>query len=212
LSRGQAVSFNDFYVLALGNDIYLLDTLQKSYEEDKEYSKYQYEGYHWRIEENVRLLFVQDDRLCFVTESGRTGRFFTDYDSIKSFRDRGSAIEAHWQTADFDADTPHKSKNIYKLWVICSPAVASGVNLSAQIKGIWQSVFTDNTTARFFRWSGIVWSKFTWSADKTPKLISKNVKLKNLGKTAFRMENNNLEEPFGIYEMGFEYTTGSYYR
>ena len=75
LSKAVATGYNDFYVLASGSEIFLLDTLQKSYEEDKEYSNYQYECYHWKIEPQIRLLFVQDGRLCFATEDGRIGRF-----------------------------------------------------------------------------------------------------------------------------------------
>ncbi len=212
LSQASAVAYNDFYVVAVGNDIFLLDTLQKSYETDKEYSQYQYECYHWQLPVSVRLLFVQDGRLCFVTDDGRTGRFFTDYDNPQSFNDAGQAITAIWQTGDFTADITYRIKNIYRIWVVCAVALRTGVRVQAQIKGIWTDLFSDMTTARFFQWSAIQWSKFTWSTDKTPKIMKKSVRIRNTDKTAFRLENSNLNEPFGIYELGFEYLTGSYYR
>lgn len=210
--KAVAVAFNDFYALALGNDIFLLDTLQKSYEADKEYSSYQYECYHWKIEPQIRLLFIQDGRLCFATDDGKIGRFYTDYDNPESFNDAGNPINAVWQTGEFTAGVSHRNKNIYYLWVVCAVSLRTGVKVSAQIKGIWQDLFSDMTTARYFQWSKIQWSKFTWSADRTPKLIKRFVRMRNVDKTALRLENNNLNEPFGLYEIGFEYSTGTYYR
>ncbi len=212
LKDAPAAAHGDFYVLACGRDIFLLDTLQKSHETDKEYSRYQYECFHWQTEENIRLLFVQDGRLCFATENGRIGRFYTDYNSLDSFNDMGRAIHAIWQSGEFDADMQVRNKTFHRLWVTCATAVRTSVSVRVQKKGVWYGLFTDDTTARYFKWSEICWSKFTWSTDKTPKIISRPVRLKNVDKTAVRLENNELNEPFGIYEIGFEYTTGSYYR
>ena len=212
LSKAVSTGYNDFYVLASGSEIFLLDTLQKSYEEDKEYSNYQYECYHWKIEPQIRLLFVQDGRLCFATEDGRIGRFYTDYDNPESFNDDGKAIKAVWQTGDFTGDFTHRNKNVYRLWVVCATALRTGVRVQAQIKGVWTDLFSDMTTGRYFQWSAIQWSKFTWSTDKTPKLMKRTVRIRNVDKTAFRLENSEINEPFGLYELGFEYMTGSHYR
>jgi len=212
LKDAPAVAYGDFYILACGHDIFLLDTLQKSHEADKEYSRYQYECFHWQTKENIRLLFVQDGRLCFAAENGRIGRFYTDYDSPDSFNDMGQAIHAIWQSGEFDADMQVKNKTAHRVWVTCATAVRTSVNVQMQKKGVWHSLFTDGTTARYFKWSEIRWSRFTWSTDRTPKIISRPIRLKNVDKTAVRLENNELNEPFGLYETGFEYTTGSYFR
>ena len=212
LHSATAVAYNDFYVMAVGRDIYLLDTMQKSFVEDKGYSGWQYECYHWQVADEIRLLFVQDGRLCFVTENGRTARFYTDYTNPQCFNDDGRPISAIWQTGDFTAGQSARNKHIYRLWVVCATALRTGVGIKAQIKGIWQDVFSDMSSARFFQWSAIQWSKFTWSTDKTSKLLKGSVKIRNVDKIAFRLENSNLNEPFGIYELGFEYTTGGRFR
>ena len=212
LEEAGAVEHGDFYVLAVGRDIYLLDTLQKSYEEDVDYTKRQYECYHWQISEKIRLLFVEDGQLCFADDRGRIGRFYSDYSRPESFNDNGRAINAVWQTGDFTAGLPGRNKNIHRISVVCAVALRTGVAVYVQIKGLWHRLFEDSSTARFFRWSALCWSKFTWSADQTPKIISRNIRLKNIDKTAIRLENGSLNEPFGIYEISFEYTEGSYYR
>ena len=208
----RAVAFNDFYVIALGRDIYLLDSLQKSFEIDKEYSNFQYEAYHWKIDRQIRLLFVQEGRLCFADTEGRIGRFYTDFLSPACYNDRGQPIAAVWQTGDFKEDTAAKEKSIYRLWAVCDVSLRTSVKAFAQIKGIWKQLFYDDTTCRYFKWSDIQWSKFTWSCDKTPKTVSRSVRIKGVNKTAFRFENDSLNEPFGLSEIGIEYTLGKFYR
>lgn len=207
-----AVSYKDFYVLASGRNIFLMDTLQKSHEEDKEYSHYQYECFHWQVPDSIRLLFVQESVLCFATYNGRIGRFYTDYDEPASYNDAGEPIHAVWQSGEFDADMQLKNKTVHRIWATCAPGVRTGVEVWAQVKGIWQKLFEDNTQVRYFKWSEISWSGFTWSTNQTPKIISRNIMLKNVDKTAIKLENNRMNEPFGVYEAGVEYTSGSYYR
>lgn len=210
--NARAVAFNDFYVIALGQDIYLLDSLQKSFELDKEYSNFQYEAYHWKTDRQIRLLFVQDGRLCFADTNGRIGRFYEDFLSPASYNDRGRPIKAVWQTGDFKDSTAAKEKNIYRLWAVCDVSLRTSVKAFAQIKGIWRQLFYDDTTCRYFKWSDIQWSKFTWSCDKTPKTVTRSVRIRGVNKTAFRFENDSLNEPFGLSEIGLEYTQGKFYR
>ena len=212
MENAYGVSFEEFYVLGVGNEIYLLDTLQKSYEVDKEYSGYQYEAYHWRIDENIRIMFVWDGRLCFGTDDGRTGRFYSDYSLPQSYNDNGKPISAVWQTGEFDGGSTGRRKSIHRLWAVCAPANYTGITASARIKGIWQKLFSDNVTAGYFSWSKLNWARFTWSCDATPKIILKDVRIKNVDKTAIRLENSRINEPMGIYEIGVEYTAGGYYR
>ena len=212
LENARAVAFNDFYVIALGQEIYLLDSLQKSFELDKEYSNFQYEAYHWKIDRRIRLLFVQEGRLCFADMDGRIGRFYEDFLSPASYNDRGQPITAVWQTGDFKDNTAAEEKNIYRLWAVCDVSLRTSVKAFAQIKGIWRQMFYDDTTCRYFKWSDIQWSKFTWSCDKTPKTISRSVRIKGVNKTAFRFENDSINEPFGLSEIGIEYTKGRFYR
>ncbi|MEG1782013.1 MAG: hypothetical protein RR253_02060 [Oscillospiraceae bacterium] len=197
--------FNDFYVLCAGENLYLLDGLQKNTEKDGDFSRYQYECYHWKIKP-VRVIFTQGNRLCFGTAEGKIGRFFTDEGDPLSYSDEGLAISAHWQTPDFTADMPWKTKNIHKIWLVCASDVHTSASLWARQKGVLRQLFFDETTCRYFRFSKLNFSKFTWSCDKTPRLIKRDVRLKGVDKLALSIENNQVNEPFGLYEVGFEYT------
>ena len=199
--------YNDFYILATGENLYLLDGLQKSAQKDVDYSEYQYECYHWKIQ-GIRLLFVENNRLCFGTNNGQIGRFYTDEKDVSSYNDNGQAITALWQTPDFTADLPSKVKNLYRLWLVCAADVHTSARVKIRQEGVFKQLFFDELTCRFFKWSEINWAKFTWSNDTTPKLISRDIRIKNVDKMALKIENSENNEPFGLYEIGFEYTVG----
>ena len=205
LNLATAAIYDNFYILAKGEDIYLLDSLQKSARAGST-GKYGYECYRWKVPADIDILFVRDGKLCFAEASGKIGCFYTDYSRYTSFNDNGLPIQAYWQTGEFIGGGIYKRKSIYKLWRITAPAIYTGVRVYRQKKGLWESLFADSATARVFVWSKLVWSKFTWSTDGTPRKIMKNIRLKNIYKTAFRFENNELNEPFGIYEAGIAYT------
>ncbi len=212
LEKAKAVAYKDFYVLAVGRDIYLLDTLQKSYEEDRAYSAYRYEAYHWQLPEAVRLLFVAEGRLCFATEDVCFGRFYTDETDPDSYNDNGQAIVARWQTDLFRDGDRAVMKSLHYLWIVCPVANYTGVDVWRQTDGLWRKLFSDNHSIGYFCWSKLNWAKFTWSTDRTPKITGRNIRIKNKDKIALKLENSGINQPFGIYELGFEYTKGSFYK
>ncbi len=212
LDKAKTVAYKDFYVLAVGRDIYLLDTLQKSYEQDRGQSSYRYEAYHRQLPEEVRLLFVAEGRLCFATEDMHFCRFYSDETDSSSYNDNGLPITCRWQTDLYRDDDRAMIKSLHYLWIVCAAANYTGVDVWRQVNGLWKKLFSDNHSTGYFCWSKLNWAKFTWSSDRTPKITGKNIKIKNKDKIALKVENNGLNEPFGIYELGFEYTKGGLYK
>ena len=49
-------------------------------------------------------------------------------------------------------------------------------------------------------------NNFTFSTDRTPKKAQSKVTIRKKDKTAFRLKNNVLGQPFGIYAVAFIYT------
>ena len=66
-------------------------------------------------------------------------------------------------------------------------------------------VFDAKERARYFDWSYIDFSKFVFSADRTPRTLCGKVKIKKVDKTRFRLQNREKNEPFGIYAFGVEW-------
>lgn len=199
-----ACTYGDFYALALDGTLYLLDLQQKTYERNSPYSSFQYECYYWP---NIpaRVLFLDGDALCFGTEDGKLCRFHTNVDDVTSYNDDGAAIDAYWETSDFDGKIFFHVKTFTGMAVRLAAAVNTGVVVYAQVRGMWKQVFSSGAKARYFDWSYIDFSKFTFSSDRTPRTLYGKIKLKKADKVRFRLQNNVLNEPFGLYAFGLQF-------
>ena len=199
-----ACIYGDFYALALDGTIYLLDLQQKTYERNSPYSSFQYECYYWPgIPATV--LFLDGDALCFGTADGKLCRFGTNVDDVGGYNDDGAAIDAYWETSDFDGKIFFHVKTFTGLAVRLAAATNTGVVVYAQVRGIWKKVFSSGAKARYFDWSYIDFSKFTFSADRTPRTLFGKIKIKKADKVRFRLQNNVLNEPFGLYAFGLQF-------
>lgn len=204
--KEEAVStiYREFYTMALNNTVYLMDLQQKNYERNSPYSSFQYECYYWP-DIPVRILWTENERLCFGTEDGRICKFAVNVDRADSYNDDGKAIDAYWETSDFDGDTFFKSKTFTGIAVRLASAVLTGVKVYAQKRGIWSQVFDAKDRARYFSWDYVDFAKFVFSSDQTPRTLYGKVKIKKVDKVRFRLQNNELNEPFGIYAFGLEW-------
>lgn len=204
--------YRDFYVLSIGGDLYLLDGQQRTYEKNSPYSSYQYEAYYWPGI-GARLTWTEDGVLWFGTEDGKLKEFAHNVDDPESYNDDGQAIDAYWETSDFDGKTFFKNKTFTAVSVRLAAAVLTGVKIYAQRRGIWNLVYDAKERARYFDWSYIDFSKFVFSSDRTPRTLSGKVKIKKVDKTRFRLQNKEKNEPFGIYAFGVEWKEpGSNYK
>ena len=195
------IIYRDFYVLSLSGTLYLLDLQQKTYEKNSPYSSFQYECYYWP---NIpaRVLWTDGDALCFGTADGRLCRFAVHVDDPESYNDDGAAIDAYWETSDFDGNAFFKSKTFTGIAVRLAAAVLTGVKIFAQKRGIWSQVFDAKERARYLDWNYIDFSKFVFSADRTPRTLYGKIKIKKVDKVRFRLQNKELNEPFGLYAFG----------
>ena len=199
-----ACIYGDFYALALDGTIYLLDLQQKTYERNSPYSSFQYECYYWPgIPATV--LFLDGDALCFGTADGKLCRFGTNVDDVGGYNDDGAAIDAYWETSDFDGKIFFHVKTFTGLAVRLAAATNTGVVVYAQVRGIWKKVFSSGAKARYFDWNYIDFSKFTFSADRTPRTLFGKIKIKKADKVRFRLQNDVLNEPFGLYAFGLQF-------
>lgn len=195
------IVYRDFYVLALNGTLYLLDLQQKTYEKNSPYSRFQYECYYWP-EIPARILWTDGEALSFGTADGRLCRFATNVDDPAGYNDDGVAIDAYWETSDFDGNAFFKSKTFTGIAVRLAAAVLTGVKIFVQKRGIWSQVFDAKERARYLDWSYVDFSKFVFSADRTPRTLYGKIKVKKVDKVRFRLQNKELNEPFGLYAFG----------
>ncbi len=203
--------WRDFYMLAMNNRVYVLDGLQKTYEPGAPYSTYQYECYTW-TGIDARVMWEEDGALCFGTSGGILCRFNTDTDSPAAYSDAGQPIRAYWDTPDIDGDSFYRNKTFRHLAVRLASAPQTGLKVYAQKKGIWSLIYDAGEKARYFDWEYVDFSKLVFSSDRTPKTLGGKIKIKKADKVRFRIQNEALDEPFGIYALALEYTEGNYYK
>ncbi len=201
----DAASYRDFYLLANGGKLYVLDSLMKSYEEGAPYSTHQYEAY---VLEGIdaRRIWTAGERLRFGTSDGKIMEFYTDSRDPDSYNDDGSAINAHWDTPMISTEAFYMQKSFRYMAVKLLAAAATGLKAYVQTRGIWRELFEESASFRYLDFSSIDFSKLTFSGDMTPKTFGRKIRVNKVDKARFRMENNKLREPFGLYNLALEFT------
>lgn len=213
LSDAFAYVWRDFYLLSTGKGrVYLLDGLQKSYDKNSPYSNFQYECYYW---ENVPARVFWEDtegRLCFGDSEGNIFRFYDDVTNQKSYNDNGTAIPARWDTPELMGNLFYKNKNFRRIDCMLAPAIATGVKVFAQVKGVWDEIYDSGAKAMYFDFTHINWELINFSTDNSPRTIGNKIRIKKVDKAAFSLRNERYNEPFGIYMLALEYTENGNYK
>lgn len=227
-----AIRYKDFYMLAVGEKIYILDSAQASYERNTPYSTRQYECYLW-TGIGARVLADINGILYFGTADGKIKRFFSDDlgDKSSGYTDDGVITEktitadgqeiktkesypCYWETAEiYTGGTDHMElKKTFKHLVVALNAFAhTGCRIWAKIDGIWELIFDYDSSANYFDWRDIDFDDFSFRTDATPTLIGGKFKAKKLLHIQFRFENSK-PQPFSILFAKTKYTVGNEYR
>ncbi|MEA5051773.1 MAG: hypothetical protein VB021_09945 [Oscillospiraceae bacterium] len=200
-----AVRFGDFYVLALGGKLYLLDSLVKAYADGAPYSTHQYEAYVFP-DIPARVLCVRDGRLRFGTAGGGIMEFYTDRDAPQSYADDGAPIAAHWDTPLLCGTSFYRLKNFRYLALRLFSGAATGIRVSVQKNGLWETLFEETARLRYFSFAAPDFRNFSFSTDPTPKCFGKRIRAAKQDKIRFRFENSAYGQPLGLFDFSVEYT------
>ena len=204
--------WHDMYWLCLNNVAYILDGLQPiQTDKSKPYATRQYVGFY-RTNLPARVMWEKDNRLYFGDDEGTVHRFYNDKYALESYNDNGQPIECVWETPDIIGKLFFKNKTLRHVAVKLDSAIAASVNFFVMNRGLWQFVKTDHTSARYFQFSTIVFSKFSFSCDRTQRTIPSKIRVKKVDKFRLKLTNDQLNEPFGLYDIGFEYIESTNYK
>ncbi len=214
LAGAKACLFEDFYVLAVNGTLYLLDGLQKSYSKDMPYSAYQYEGYYF-TGVPAHTLWVEDGALHFGTENGQVCAFGRGGASLYTDTPapgQNNFVEARWCTPYLSGSLFYKNKHFSRL----SVQLAAGANTGFKAynkKGPLKQLLIDATAAgRYFTWGNVYFPRFTFSADKTPQIVTRKIKIKKTDKVMLCLENNEINQSFGLEGFALEFAQSGNYK
>ncbi len=210
LDDSFAIAYKDFYVISTGTRLYILDTLQKSYEKNTPNSSYQYECYYFEIPK-VRVMHVDDGVVVFGTDDGKLMKFYDDVQDLASFNDCGNPIDAHWDIPDFSGNLFYKNKSFNRFSCVIAASIATSVTAYALVRGFWQKIYNSGAAARYFDFNYVDFDKLSFSGDTTPRTLGSRIKIRKIDKVRFRLENKEYNESFGLYRVALEYTeTGNF--
>lgn len=213
LQNSFATIFNDMYLLSVDHDrLYILDGLQPIRTDKSEpYATRQYVAFYC---ENlpIHYMWEKENRLFFGTQDGRICRFYKDKESQESYNDDGEAIPCQWETPDIDGNLFYKNKSLRYIAIRVGAAIATSVEIWVMDRGIWKFVKKDNTFGRYFSFQHLMFSKVAFSGNKTQKISRTKVRVKRVDKYRLRFVNNELDEPFSLYNIANEYTESGNYK
>lgn len=215
LEKAFCKKWRQYYVIAINNKFYLLDSGQKSYERGEPLSTGQYECYLW-TGIPARILWEEEGRLFFGDEKGNICFFEKDIAAAKSYVDYSEEgdkpIEAYWTFPDFGGDTFWKNKTIRTVAIQLLPYARNKVRLEYRTKGFWEVLKDFSDKNSYFSWSSFGWDEFTWSGDSTYRTATAKVKIKKFDKCGFRMSCTEKNKAFGLYAFSVEYTENGRYK
>ena len=212
LEKAFGFVYKDMYWLCLNNVAYILDGLQPMQtDRSMPYATRQYAGFY-RTNLPANVMWEQDERLYFGTPDGRVCRFYNDKYSLDSYNDDGEPIEAIWETPDIDGKLFYKNKTLRYIALRLDSALATSVSIWVMNRGLWQFIKKDDTSGRYFSFMHLIFSKLSFSGDRTQHTISTKVRVKKVDKFRLRLTNDDLNEPFGLFNIAFEYVENGNYK
>lgn len=219
LSTAFATVHDNQYILALNGQLYVLDGLQATRTDKSEpYATRQYAGFYCTdIPANI---LWEDDAVCFGTNDGKVCRFYTDVDALTSYNDDGKPIYSCWETPDLDGKLFYKNKTFRYMAVRLMQAIKTSVKLYSRRFGLW--TLNDETAWNFIKeqtsisnmldFENFDFNLLSFSADLTERLVHTKLRVKKVDKARFRVENGELNEPFGLFDLALEYIESGNYK
>lgn len=211
LENAFSIRNGDYYMLFVNSHVYILDTLQAITTENTPYSSRQYATFYW---ENIpaTCAITIDEVVYFGTEDGHIMKFYTDADALLSYNDNGEAIRCVYDTADIDANVFFKIKTYRYFSLRVFPSAESSVKIWGMKHGLWELLKEDYDTIRYFAFSQIKFSAFTFDNDAGLQIVSSKLRIKKMDHVRFRIENDALNEPLMVDQFGVEYTQSGNYK
>lgn len=211
LETAVATVYDDQYILALNGSLYVLDGLQATRTDKSEpYATRQYAGFY--CTDIPAKVIWNDDAVCFGTNDGKVCRFYTDQDTLESYNDDGKPIYCCWETPDLDGKLFYKNKTFRYIAIRLMQAVKTSLKIYSRRFGLWTFIKEQTAISNIFDFENLDFNLFSFSADLSERLIHSKTRVKKVDKARFRIENDKLNEPFGLFDLAFEYVESGNYK
>ncbi|HAZ19129.1 MAG TPA: hypothetical protein DCY75_03025, partial [Clostridiales bacterium] len=211
LSDAVSCVWNGFYLLSTGESVYLADSRQKV--GSQRYETYGYEWYHWQGVP-ARAWLEHGGELYFGTETGKLCKMNTDVEGTFKYNDDGEAIIASWATKSDDDGDFMVRKTLPKrgTGAMIKPYTRSSIKVYA-VATTGDDDKTSLVTSRsmdIFDYNDIDFTRFSFITTGSARIIAFDTKVKKYIALQFILENDVVNEGFGVYGIIKRYTHGNY--
>ena len=210
LENAISCEWNGYYILCLNNVAYILDSKQIASNGRRSDIDYSYECYYWT---NIpaKCLLPMGNELYFGTADGKICKFNTDTLEKEKYNDDGVAIRAYWATKNDDDGATYLYKTLQKKggFVTLKPMTRSSAKIYVVADG-GQKRLVQQGFADTFDFEDIDFERFTFNTNDNPQEIFFKMKIKNYKRLQFFVENDELNEGFGIFQIAKTYTRGNF--
>jgi hypothetical protein len=208
LEDAVATVWNGYYVLCVNDTCYVADRRQQTGKSQTE--QYSYEWYYWTNIPAV-VLMETNGELYFGTADGKVCKFNSDLNIGSQYNDDGAAIVARWSTKaeDFGHITRKKTLTKKGCGVMIKPYARSSVKV--YVATDWfQKTLVQSGNMDLFDFGDIDFSRFTFNTLDTPQVVALNSKIKKFIVIQLILENDEINEGFGVYGIQVQYAIGNY--
>ena len=212
LENAVAVIFNDQYILAINQKLYILDGLQPiRTDKGAPYATRQYAGFLC-TEVPAACMWVDDQSLWIGTYNGKVCRFDNEIEELESYNDDGQPIYCCWETPDLDGRLFYKNKTFRYFAIRIMNALRTSCTLYYKKLSEWTLIKQDKASGTIFDFELIDFERFSFNTDTSAKVVHSKVRVKKVDKAQFRIENQELDEPFGLFDLALEYVESGNYK
>lgn len=153
-------------------------------------------------------LMIGDNLYYGDSRKGFINRLQTDTDGLQYSDVEESvqtAIYGYWASKIFNFESITNLKLVAKIFFTLKPARRTSGSLYVRDnrRGVWR--FIKTKISYLFSYSTLVYSTFTYGGNLFPQQSRSKIKAKKLGFQQVRLENNNINESFGILEVAFKF-------
>lgn len=205
LENAYAITYKDMYFLFINSRVYVLDGLQAlPTSQGEPYATRQYVCFYL-TDIPANIAWTANETLYFGTSDGKICSVYKDEASLTSYNDNGAAISAWWETADLDGQLFYKNKTFRYIAVRLKSVLYNRVTLYSRRRGIWSKIKEKAFSNRVFNFSGLTFSTLTFNNDASEPVMSSKLRVRRIDKARFKVENLNLNEPFGLHDLALEF-------
>lgn len=210
IEKATAVQWDNYYLIAVNGNVYLLDSRQKSYNRNNP-NGFIYECFFWNnVPANCWLSYAGG--LYFGDINGNFCKFNHDIEGMSKYNDNGEAITAIWTTKLDDDDMPEMTKTMQKKGCVITtkPFTRSYVDIAIRTSDMSSNKSIKQQYLGVLDFNDIDFNFFTFISNDNARTVVMKTKVKKYKALQFILKNDKLNQGFGIFNIVKNYVAVNY--